>query len=905
MKRTALAALVLAGLACTGEPLPTPQNPQSGPSATATAEAKAAPAPTPPAFRLPATAAPKKVAATLTIVPSEDTFGGSIDIDLVIAQATRVLWLNGTDITVSEASLEVGGKRLAARAVAGGQDFVGFAFDEEVPAGPAKLSVKYTGKVTEKNDRGVFREKEGGDTFLFTQLESIYARRLFPCFDEPSFKIPWQLTVKVKAADTALSNTPVIDEKAGPDGWKTVRFAETKPLPSYLVALAVGPFEMVDAGRAGKNKVPIRFAVPRGRGADVKFAAGSAGKVLDMLEETFGMPYPYEKLDYVTIPQLASFGAMENVGLITVGARHVLAKAGEDTQAMREHAVLLMAHEAAHQWFGDLVTMAWWDDIWLNEGFATWMETKITARFDPSFGVELSAMGTTAWVKGEDGLLSARKVRQEVASNDDILNAFDGITYNKGGALLAMFEAWVGPDAFMKGVRHYLDRFSHKNATSGDFLSAVGEGSGKDLTAAFSTFLDQPGIPLVGAKLGCDASGAKLSLSQERFLPIGSKGSAADGSWQIPVCVRYGSGKESGRACGLLAQKTGELVLPAFKNSRSPCPDWVMPNAGGLGYYRAAYTPKDMKALLGAGKSPLTVAERMSAVSDLNALSGNGKYPLGEALALVPELLKDPSPHVQSTAAGMMGRLNDDFVEPDLRPNAKKLVAKVIAPRLKALGLVGKAGESAEVQKLRRHLLWVTMEIGEDPRLHAEASALAGKWLEDPKAIEPESVDMVLRLAALRGDKKLYDRLVAAAKAEKDGRRQQKLMVALAGFSDPEIVKASLGLVLDGSFDPRSSLALLWAQRNASRAVVWDFVKGNYDKLTEALPTDLRSFVFSLPQAFCDEPHRADVEAFLKDRAPKITGAPRMLAQTLESISLCVAKKEAHKESLRAFLKKI
>jgi cytosol alanyl aminopeptidase len=904
MKRTALAALALAGLACSGEPLPPVKSP--APSASVTTSAAPAPAPAPPAFRLPADAVPKKVAATLTIVPKEDTFRGAVDIDIEVAKPTRVLWLHATELTVSEASLSVGGKKLAARVVPGGQDFVGFAFDEELPVGPARLSATYTGKVSDRDDRGVFRESEGEDSYLYTQFETIYARRAFPCFDEPQLKIPWQLTLRVKATDTALSNTPVVEEKAAEPGWKTVRFAETKPLPSYLVAFAVGPFEMLDAGRAGKNKTPIRFAVPRGRGAEAKYSMGASGKILELLEETFGIPYPYEKLDYVIIPQLASFGAMENVGLITANARAMLAKPGEDTPLHRRHAALLIAHEAAHQWFGDLVTMAFWDDIWLNEGFATWMEEKIVSKLDPSLNTSLAQLEAYSWVKGQDGLLSARKVRQEIGSNDDIYNAFDGITYQKGGALLEMFEAWTGQEAFRKGVKLYLERFSHRNATSSDFLAAVSEGSGKDIQAAFSSFLEQPGIPVVSSKLSCDASGAKLALSQERFLPTGSKGSAANGVWQVPVCAHYGAGKESGRACTLLTGKTGEIALPAFegKKGKGACPDWVMPNADGKGYYYSAYSQKDIAGLLGKGKAPLPVTERLSVVHDLRMLASNGRYPLGEALSLVGDLIKDPSANVQSAAAGMVGRLSDDFVEPDLRPNARRFVGKVITPRLRELGLTAKAGEPAEVRSLREHLIWATIDLGDDAKLFAEADSLAKKWLDDPSASDAESIEMILRAAASRGDRKLYDRLLLAAKSEKDSRRRHALLIALAGFTDPGIVKASLALVLDGTFDPRASLALLWGQRHTSRGLVWDFVKVNVDKLLDGLPEGMREIVFWVPSEFCDEGKRADVESFLKDRAAKVTGAPRTLAQTLESISLCSAKREAHKESLRAFLKK-
>jgi len=902
MQRTGLVALALSVLACSGEPLPPAGKPLS--SATAVAAA-VAPAPVPPAFRLPSTVAPQKVAATLTLVPAEDTFRGAVEIDLTVAEPTRVLWLSATNLKVSEAHLDVNGARRAARVVPGGEHFVGFAFEQEVPAGPAHLSATYTGEISGTNDRGLFREREGDETFLFTQFESIEARRAFPCFDEPSFKIPWQLTLRVKASETVLSNTPALDEKIDADGWKTVRFAETKPLPSYLVAFAVGPFEMVDAGRGGKNKTPIRFAVPRGKKAEAAYSASVAPKILDLLEEAFGIPYPYEKLDYVTVPQLASFGAMENAGLITVTSNAALATPAEDTPRFRHRSVIYMAHEAAHQWFGDLVTMAWWDDIWLNEGFATWMENKITHRFEPSFAADVMPVLSAAGVMGQDGLLSARKVRQEVLSNDDISNAFDGITYQKGGAVIGMFEAWLGPEAFRDGVRLYLERFSFKNATSNDFLTALGERAGKDVKAAFSTFLDQPGVPLVTARLACDAAGAKLQLSQERYLPLGSTGSASGTTWQIPVCVRYGAGKKSGRACTLLATPTGgELSLPALDGQKSSCPDWVMPKEEGNGYYRVGYSSKDVGALLGKGKAPLSVRERVSIVYDAKALASSGRLPIGDTLERVPGLLKDPSPFVQAAGASMVTWLADDFVEPALRPNVKRFVDKVIAPRARELGWQAKAGDASVVRRLRYQLLDVMIDLGDDARLFAEAQTLATRWLDDPGAIDPESVEQVLRAAASRGDRKLFDRLVALTRAEKDVRRREKLITTLAGFRDPAIAKASLAMFLDPALDPREAIGLLWNQQHVSRGVQWELLKESFDAIMARVPSEMRAEVLGLASTFCDEAHRADVEAFLKDRVQKITGAPRVLANALETIAICIVQRDARKASVQEFLKK-
>lgn len=906
MKRTGLFALMTFALAaCSGEPLPNPQGTPPGGTSSAVVSAAPAPAPTPPAFRLPADVAPTRAAVTLTLVPAEDTFQGTTEIDLKVARPTRVLWLHANELTVSEAHLDVAGTKRAARVVTGTPQLVGFAFDDDVPAGAARLSVTFAGRVVSSDDRGVFREKEGGDTFLFSQFENVDARRAFPCFDEPSFKIPWQLTLRVKASDTALSNTPVTSETAGADGWKTLRFAETKPLPSYLVAFAVGPFDVVDAGKSSKSKTPIRFAVPRGKGSEAAFAASAAPKILDLLEDAFGVPYPYEKLDYVVIPNLASFGAMENAGMITMAGYATLARKGEDTVRQRQQSVAFMAHESAHQWFGDLVTMAWWDDVWLNEGFATWMERKISQQFDASYGTELVAVEDSARTMGGDGLLSARKVRQEVTSYDDISNAFDGITYQKGGAVLGMFEGWMGAPAFQKGVRLYLDRFAWKNATSNDFLAAMSEGSGKDVRAAFSSFLDQPGVPLVTATLTCDASGAKLALSQERSLPLGSKGSAAAGTWQIPVCVRYGAGKQSGRACSLLTEKKGEMPLPKLDGQKGSCPDWVTPKDGGKGYYRAFYTPKEAAALLDK-KAPLTPAERLSTVLDVRSLASVGRFPIGEALARLPGLLKDKDadPRTEAAATEMLGWLTEDFVPAELQPNVKRFIGKAVAPRARELGWQAKAADSAGTRELRASLLGALTDLGDDPKFFAEADALANKWLDDPSALEADSVDLVLRARASRGDRKLFDRLTELLKKETDSRRRDRLVGAFGAFRDPALVKAGLGLYLDPALDPRVAVGLLWSQRRANVRVAWTFLKENFDAVMGRTPAEMRPYVIGMAGDFCDEASRTEVEAFLKDRVAKITGATRIYAQSLENISLCIAKRDAHASSLRAFLTK-
>ena len=295
---------------------------------------------------------------------------------------------------------------------------------------------------------GLFRKKDGDDWYVFSQFEPTEARRAFPCFDEPAYKVPWQLTIHAPKGNSVVSNTPIVSEADGEDGFRDVRFAETKPLPSYLVALGVGPFDFVDAGKACKNKVSLRIVTMRGKSSRAQYASEATAPLLNLLEEYFGIPYPYEKLDLMSVPQGALFGAMENAGLITFVEQYILATPQEDTPSFKRNYAWIATHEMSHMWVGDLVTMAWWDDTWLNESFATWMEDKILQRWKPEWQRDVAHVERRNSSADQDVLVSARRIRQPIESKDDITNAFDDISYGKGSAILTMFESWIGEKKF-------------------------------------------------------------------------------------------------------------------------------------------------------------------------------------------------------------------------------------------------------------------------------------------------------------------------------------------------------------------------------------------------------------------------------------------------------------------------
>jgi alanyl aminopeptidase len=849
----------------------------------------------PPQFRLPTFAAPVRYAVTLTLVPDKDTFTGTVDIDLNFHQPSAVLWFNAEMLTVKDATLTAGGRTAPAKVIAQPHDFVGFAFEQPVAAGTAKLHANFEGQISRKDMQGIFQVKDGESWYIYSQFENIAARRAFPCFDEPGYKVPWQVTLNVPKDSGAFSNTPALSEAEGGDGLKTVKFAETKPLPSYLVAIAVGPMDIVPAGEAGAHHTKIRIIVPRGRAAEAQYVATATPDIVNLLEKYFEIPYPYEKLDEVAIP-FAGY-AMEHPGLVTYGAGFFLSKPQEASLNMKRAVTSVIAHELAHQWFGDLVTTAWWDDIWLNEGFASWTANKIVNEYHPEWKMNIAELNGYQGAMETDELVSARRVRQPILSNDDIQNAFDDITYNKGSALLNMFESYMGPAKFQEGIRNYLHKYAWGNATSTQFLEAISLGN-PAIPKAFSTFLDQPGVPLVTAKLKCGAAAPRLELSQKRFLPRGSQGSSNQ-TWNIPVCVRYPGGSNPQRACTLMTDATAAMDLP-HTNS---CPTWAYANAEQAGYYVVRYEKEMLNSLL-KDDNTLSLPERVGLIGDIAALTKND-MPLGEALALAPKFAHDQNRPVVTKTLAIVGGLRDHLVPKDLEQKYQRYLTDLFKPRALQLGWNSKPGEDDDARLLRPTLFGVLADQAQDSEFIAHAKELAESWLSDHRAVDPDLAGIVLAVAARHGDSAFFDRLHAQARKETQENFQRILLRAMGSFRDAAIMKRALSLILSGEFDNRQSIAILFAAAGSpeTRDFAYEFVKQNWDALIAKLPNDFVGFLPFVAGNYCDAQHRADVEAFFKDRVTTTMGGPRNLQQVLEGINICIANKQANEASVVDFLK--
>lgn len=859
-------------------------------------------------MRLPTTARPQRYSADLRMTPGEDNFSGRIDIELEISRPVQTVWMHAKSLRIDNAVFHLEGRNEPARVTPAANDLIGVTSANMLPAGHASLEISYWGEISRTLTDGAFAQRQGDDWYIFTKFEPVTARRVFPCFDEPSFKVPWRLTLRVPKDLKAFSNTQIVTEQADDGGMKTVSFGETKPLPSYLVAFAVGPFDVVETAPVGRNRRPSRIIVPRGRGPEAAYAASVTPKLIEMLEDYFGSPYPYEKLDQIVVPLTTAWGAMENAGLIAYGD-FLLSPQAQDSELRQRVRVGAMEHEMSHQWFGDLVTTAWWNDIWLNEAFASWLSTKLLNEWKPEWNLKADAARSLSVMRA-DSLTTARKIRQPIEAPGDIGNAFDGITYGKGEAVIGMFENYMGAEKFQSAIRMYLERHAWGNATSADLFAALDTVSGQRIGAAFSTFLDQVGYPLVTLKLGCleeymgraSHSSVFLESEQHRFLPVGSPGDA-NAIWQVPVCFSWGDEEGTHRECKLVTKAADSFTL----TSGRACPTWFFADSDAAGYYAVSYDERSLGTRVRKGLPHLKPEESAAALRNAQVMFWAGAGDIGQELESVSDFSRSPDAGLARQAAGTIETLGD-FVTPQLRPNYARLIRALYGPQARELGWKPKPGESQEVRLLRMEIVPLVATLGEDRELSAEAGSLAHEWIKSHQALEPDMVEPVLSAAAWNGDRGFFDLLVDEIKKDRVQRERSWMIGALASFRDPSLTRARLGLILGSGIDPRELQNTLFNAPPYAREIVWQFARQNFDRLNALLP-GARGIPFGalLPltaSGFCDASHAQALASFFESRMSALPGGARNLANAEERIRLCRARVQASGPAIASFLGK-
>ena len=848
-----------------------------------------------PTLRLPKNFVPTGYHARLELDPVKRGFSGSIAISGKVSEASSVIWLHGHHLRVTGLVATQGdpfGSRiadepqLAVEAV--GDELLRVRTSRPLAAGEWTLLLDMQGDYDLLDTAGAFKQVVAGDPYVYSQFEATYARRVFPCVDEPDSKVPWTLTLDVPTRLVAVANAPVATETELGNGTKRIAFATTRPLPAYLVAFAVGPFELIDAGHTRTNQ-PIRVVALKGRARSTAWAVQTTGRLVEILEDYFGTPYPYPKLDLLAIPLTVGFGAMENAGLISFTETLLLQDA--PSQERKAAWIRIAGHELAHQWFGDLVTTAWWDDIWLNEGFANWMQAKVAAKFDPSWHAEIASVDMRNTALEADALTTARRVRQPIATSDDILNVFDRITYDKGASVLGMLETYVGPDVFQRGVRAYLDKHTWGNATSADLAVAISEAAGRDVTAAFGTFLDQPGAP----ELTTSCAAGKVTFAQRRYVPPGSGAVVDQKPWILPVCAAFEKAGKRAEACTLLEGPTG--VLDAGKS----CPRWIEANAQGRGYYRVAYTASQLTALRDEGWAQLSGAERHDVF--FNATNGArlGKLPLQLALSLAPRLLVDNNRFAVGDATAL-GLQLDWLVPDELRPKYEAWLRGTFGLAIAKVGIVPQETDDLDAERERGELIEAVVWMGKDGKLVDEAVALSKTWRDQPAATR----SVIARIAA---DAKTddYARLLADVHTVKDRARRGELLTALAAVRDAKRYAQVVELTSDTTLDLRETIWLLYAAHTAAqRAVAQPYFLAHEAELMKRLPADetagplaVLSVIFT---GTCEASKRDEMATLATQHFAKLAGGERVVAQNIEAMDQCIAQRKLLEPEVRGWL---
>jgi alanyl aminopeptidase len=847
-----------------------------------------------PTLRLPRNFVPTGYQLTLAIDPTLPTFTGEVAIAGTVTERSALIWLHGRDLAVSTAQATQGDRTVALTAEAIGDDLLAMHAAEPLAAGAWTLTLSYTGKLEERETRGGFRQQVGNDWYVFTQLESIFARHVVPSIDEPDVKVPWQLTLDIPAKLVAVSNTPETSTTALDAGHKRVAFAQTRPLPSYLLAFAVGPFEIVDAGKT-RSGTPMRIITLAGRTAEAAWAVKTTPAIVATLEDWFGMPYPYEKLDQISIPKTLGFGAMENAGLITYVETLILVPKNGSWKQKRRW-VSVAGHEVAHQWFGDLVTMKWWDDIWLNEGFATWMQAKVLTKVEPAWHDELEFLDDRATALGADSLVTARQVRQPIDTVDDIFNAFDRITYDKGASVLHMFEHHVGPELFQRGVRAYLAAHADGNATSNDFVGAISAAAGRDVGAAFATFLEQPGVPLVSAQVTCEpGKPASVALAQQRLIPPGAPAGTPAKPWALPLCIAYDQAGKRAEKCIELVAARATVALDG-----DACPTWVLPNPGGHAYARVNLTSEQLTALGDKGWRQLDVVERIAVADDLRAQVVNGEVEVAVAIGFLPRLLAETSRHAVGQAIALAEVLRP-HVPADRRARFDAWVRATFGPRARKLGWLPRATDDLDAEVIREDLTALVAAAG-DRTLRAQAVKLARTW----RTLPPAARHGVLT-AAVDADAKTFARILADVRTETDQRTRRELLEALAHVTDPDRQREVLALMIDTRLDIRDTMGLVfWWRDEPQRKVAEDFFKTTWDAIWARLPTEnttgsAAKFAALFTQA-CSAERRDEIVTFATEKFAALRGGARTVRQRIEEMDQCIARRKLIQPQLETWL---
>jgi puromycin-sensitive aminopeptidase len=831
----------------------------------------------PSRFRLPADVRPTHYDLHLEPDLDAGTFRGEVRIALRLARRRAEIVLHSAELSIEYAAARTAGQEVPAHVrLVRADEVVALRFKRPLPAGEATLVLRFSGRLNQ-HLRGLYAVSAEGRRYAFSQCEAADARRILPCFDEPAFKARFRVAVTVREGDTALSNAPLEREESVPGG-RIMRFAETPLLSSYLLALAVGRLEASSTRLLGT--VPIRIWHVPGKGHLTEFALDAAAEALRRLQDYFDIPYPYGKLDLVAVPDFEA-GAMENAGAVFFRETLLLIDPKTASIGERKRAAEVIAHELAHMWYGDLVTMAWWDDLWLNEAFATWMAYRVVDDWRPEWRMWQGFEHDRAGALSMDALANTHPIYAPVRSVAEATENFDVITYEKGAAAVRMIEHYLGPDVFRDGVRRYMRRHREGNTVAADLWRALEEASAKPVARLAQAWIAQAGFPLVGFAPARDAGGTELAVRQERFFADPRVPAARRrAKWPLPLVVKV---RDGGRVRLLVDKASDTVTLPAPAVS-----GWYFGNADAGGFYRVAHDPAALAALLADLQGGLTSVERLALVGDQWALVRGARAPIESFLDLAAALCEETDYDVLDGLAGPLDRIDEQVVEPGsaVQSRFRAWIARCFGPQLELLGWEVRPGEDDSTRLRRAALLRLVGGIAEAPAVLREARRRLDAYLADRSALDANLADPVVALAARAGDEALFERYRAAVAAAATPQERRRFLLNLGSFRTPATRARALAAVLTPEI-PTQDVAFLLMRllsNPAARVEAWKLMTRKWSALRRRIPPLMISRLIEVTPALREPRYAREVARFF--RSHPVAEAKRAVRQALEIFRL-------------------
>lgn len=859
-----------------------------------------------PRGKLPRQVVPTSYAVDLRMDARADRYSGAVAIELEVKEATDHFFIHARGSTLKDVQLiraRMAPIAATTELVDAGGGTVRVTSPQPISPGRWQLRLAFDAPYDQRL-QGAYKVKTGGLDYVMTQMEPLGARNAFPNFDEPAFKTPWTFTISVPKGDTAIFNTQETGTETLADGWVKHSYAQTRPLPSYLIAFAVGPWELIDFDAIPKtalrdHAIPLRGVAARGQSQRMKYMLGETAKIVTALEAYFDYPYPYDKLDLLAAPDFA-YGAMENPGLITYRDSLMFADLKSAT-SQRRGALGTHTHELGHQWFGDLVTMPWWDDIWLNEAFATWISAKIVHQIYPELEADMDLLGGGLGAMGADSLATARRIHNPVEDWTEVSSTFDGITYQKGGAVLSMMERYLGKDKFRAALRAHMRKFAFGSATSidlGDSLAAQSDNPDV-LRKAFASFTDQPGVPMLDTTLACKDGKATLSVKQSRYAPIGAS-FATDTQWLVPMCVRVGRGDTTSTECHLLDHAESTITLAG-----DTCPDYVHPNADGAGYYRFRLDAEAQNALNTAFVK-LNAFEQRVLADSVGAAFDAGTMTVAQYLDAAPRFAKATHGDVITAPLGDLEWIKERVATSAQQERIDTMLRDIWGAQLKTLGVDHRDGDSEATKSLRVDLINTLSEHGRPQWLVDDLAARGRKIIgsgDDAKldvdAVHRDLLGASLRTVARVDGTPAFDLIERHLATNEDSVIRGALMGALGNTRDPALLQRALKLGLGPSVKSGEMIRLYFGatEQPENHAAIWAFVQQQYDALLNKLPSVWQGKIaFFGSAALCSEAGANELQGFFANRVKDLEGGPRALAQGVEGVKLCTARVAKHQQ---------